>query len=95
MSIRICIRSFLKIRVVFVFVFGHQNTIRSPLIVYLENLPHTLPFNKEFECMLCVHECFHSTCFESIHVHVIDLFVEQEFAQKNIFTKDEKYLSKC
>ena len=31
-SIRIRIRSFLKSRIVFVFVFGHQNTIRSPLL---------------------------------------------------------------
>ena len=31
-NIRVRIRSFLKSRIIFVFVFGHQNTIRSPLI---------------------------------------------------------------
>ena len=31
-TIRIRIRSFLESRIIFVFVFGHQNTIRSPLL---------------------------------------------------------------
>ena len=33
-NIRIHIRSFLGNQMIFVFIFGHQNTIRSPLISY-------------------------------------------------------------
>ena len=57
-NIRIRLRSFLKSQIIFVFVFGHQNTIRSPLHC------RSVPFCRDG---LSVHPCQRGSIVSVLH----------------------------